>query len=492
MAKLTAADAGQRAAELLGGARRGDGLTKEQRKEKGRQDLIWFGRYYLPEHFSAEPAGFHHELAEIVKTRPRGAPAAPREHAKSTVMSLALPLQVICNRLRRFIVLIRDADDVAAAAVDEIRDELETNERIREDYGNLVGDRKWAEDEFVTKNGVKVVGVGRGKRGLRGMRFGPFRPGLMILDDVEDEESTESKAQRKKTRTWFLRTVSNAVGPGGQIIVLGTILHPESLLAWLHKSRADVYYTKIWRAIDEKTGKLLWPAVWPKDRLDAKKHEIGSRAFEQEFQNNPGSEEDRIFDPAWWGYFDDSDVEDLVFTIVGAIDPAIGQKKRNDETAATIWGTANGNFYCLWMQMKKIRFTAQVELAGRMAREWPLMSKLGVESIAYQEALHQAAQDYSAKHGLQIPLTPLESHKVDKLSRISRLAPLAEQGRIYFPKAGSSFWTPSVSRCIEQFEQLGQSANAHDDGPDSCEMAIGLLRGASSRKGRVRMVRRAA
>jgi predicted phage terminase large subunit-like protein len=84
------------------------------------------------------------------------------------------------------------------------------------------------------------------------------------------------------------------------------------------------------------------------------------------------------------------------------------------------------------------------------------------------------------------------THQTDKIRRIARLAPLAEQGRILWPSAGSKCWSADVPRAQEQFEQLGQASSQHDDGADAVEMAIGLLRGVGHKRGRARLIRRAA
>lgn len=481
--KLTSVDVGARARTLLTGSRPGDKLTKEERVERGRANIQFFNRYYLADYFSAEPAGFHAELAEIAFTQRRAAMAAPREHAKSTLVSFSIPLHAICYATRRFIVQFRETDPIAQQAIDEIRQELESNERLHEDFGDLVGRRKWAEGEFVTANGVKVLGRGQGSS-ARGLRYKQFRPDLVVVDDIENDEQVTSRQQRDKLERWFKRVVSNIVGPDGALLVIGTILHHDSLLSRLLK-QTDVYVTRLWRAIKED-GKPLWPARWPIERLDAKRKEIGARDFATEFMNDAANEEDQIFDPGKWKYFRDEDLKGLKMTVVGAIDPAIGQKARNDDTAAAIVAEADGRYYVLRVVIKKLKFQAQGELVVSLCREWPVV-KFGVETIAYQEALKQHIEDLSARDGLQIPCVAVEDRSSDKITRISRLAPLFEQERILFPSASSSHWSPDVRKCIDQFEALGCSTNAHDDGPDAVERALALLIGKSRKKGTVKL-----
>ncbi len=273
--------------------------------------------------------------------------------------------------------------------------------------------------------------------------------------------------------------VLNIIGPAGKFFMIGTILHHDSVLVRL-LNQADVFFTRIWKAIQEN-GKPLWPGRWPMSRLEAKRKEIGERNFQTEFQNNPANEEDQIFAPNNWKYFRDEDVEGELDE-VGAIDPAIGQKAKNDDTAVAVVGERTGNYYILRMVLKKLKIQQQVQLVLATCREFPRIRKFAVETIAYQAALKQLIDEESAKNNLQIPAVAAEDLSSDKIKRISTLAPMAEQGRIFFPSASSSYWTPDVQKCIDQFEALGCSGDSHDDGPDAVERAIRLLRGKQSRK----------
>ena len=478
-AALSSHQIGERAARLVGGVG-GAKLSKPERLERARVDFGFFCRYYLADFFSAEAADFHRELIEMVTVHDRGVAAAPREHAKSTHVSFAYPLHQILFQLRHFVVIIREADQVAAANVDDIRQELEGNERIREDFGDLVGNRKWAESEFVTSTGVKVVGRGRGQS-MRGMRYKQFRPDLVICDDIEDDEQAESRDRRDKLERWLKRVVLNIIGPDGKFFMIGTILHHDSVLVRL-LNQTDVFFTRIWRAI--QNDKPLWPARWPMLRLEAKRREIGARNFNTEFMNDPANEEDQIFSSDWWKYFRDEDVEGQLDE-AAAIDPAIGQKAKNDDTAVVVVGERNGNYFVLRVVLKKLKVTQQVELVFATHREFPRIRKFGFETIAYQSALKQLVDERNLRENQQLPAVAVDDISSDKIKRISTLAPMAEQGRIFWPSASSSYWTPDVQKCLDQFEALGCSGDSHDDGPDALERAIKLLRGKARKKGRV-------
>jgi predicted phage terminase large subunit-like protein len=479
--KIAASDVGARAERLAAGTRPEDRMTKAQRVERGRRDPEWFCRYYLGHYFVAEGCDFHRELFALAFSVDKFIGAAPREHAKSTIVSFARPIHAVCYQLVHFIVIFRDSDGVAEITVDDIRQEFEANERIREDFGDLVGTRKWTGAQFVTSTDIKIMGRGRGSS-ARGLKHRQYRPDLVIVDDIEDDESVESKTQRDKLERWFKRVVSNLIGPGGKLFLIGTVLHHDSLLVRL-LNQADVYTTRIWRAIQEN-GKALWPARWPLSRLEAKRKEIGARAFATEFMNTAANEEEQIFSGDYVKRFTDDDLAGVKLDEAAAIDPAIGLKAKNDETAVGVAGMVDGNYYILRVRMKRLKIQAQVDLVFATYREFPRILKFGFETIAYQSALKQLVDDENKRLNLQLPAVAVDDISTDKLKRISTLAPLWEQGRMLWPHPNSSYWSPDVERCIEEFEALGCSADSHDDGPDAVERVIKLLRGRMGKKGR--------
>ncbi len=482
---LTAAGVASAAVGRLGAS--GE-LTKDERIERGKSDFAWWCHYYLGHYFSLSAAKFHAELAEMLTVHEKGAAAAPREHAKSTLL-FAYMLWCVSNRRKKFIVLIRATDDDARMAVDDARREFEENNRLIGDYGDLVGERKWAEYEFETSSGVKVAARSRGSK-IRGLRFRENRPDLTICDDLEDDELVLSRERVEKLIRWFDRTVSN-LGQEGQLFVVGTILSRVSLMTYLLKERPN-YVTRIWRAIEK--GKALWPAKWSLAKLKAKREEIGRRAFDCEFMNEPRNDDDQVFSPDDWKFFTDADIADLDMVLAAAIDPAVGKRRKagasSDYTAVVVVGAHGGNYYVLSVKLARMKFQRQIELVLSTARRWPRIWRFGVETTAYQDVLKQDLDEQSAKANLQLPTKEVKPSG-DKMSRIERLQPLAEQGRLWFPHPTSSYRTNDIDLCLEQFEDLGVSAN-HDDGPDAVEMAIGLLRGRRQRKGRVSYARRAA
>lgn len=284
-----------------------DLLTPEASR-KEHADALAFARDYLPHHVPSASPAFHRELITLAAQHERLALAAPRSHAKSTVMSLIYPLYMTAMKRRRFVVIVSDTATQAEDHLGNIYQELLENDRLIQDYPHLAlpdladyakkRTKRTAKD-FITRGGYSFVAKGAGA-GLRGLRRGTQRPDLIVVDDLENDELVRTPEQRAKLRDWFSKSLSNLFGPdGGQLLVIGTILHRESLLAsLLGPDGPEVYAKRLYRAIDAQGG-VLWPDVWTAEKLAQKRAEIGSRAFASEYLNDPVDDSLTLFKQGW-------------------------------------------------------------------------------------------------------------------------------------------------------------------------------------------------
>lgn len=293
-------------------------------------DALAFARKYLPHHAPTASPAFHRELIELAGSHDRLAAAAPRGHAKSTLLSLIYPLWATATKRRRFVVIVSDTATQATDHLSNIYQELMENDALITDFPHLaLPDAghykekrvKRTTSDFITVGSVSFVAKGAGG-GLRGLRRGTLRPDLILVDDLENDENVRTPEQREKLRDWFSKSLSNLFGPdGGQLFVIGTILHRESLLAWLlSEGGPSVYVKRLYRALDGDT--VLWPDVWTREKLAAKLEEIKSRAFASEYLNDPVDDSLTLFKQAWMDDHRVYSAPPLARVAVG-IDPSI-------------------------------------------------------------------------------------------------------------------------------------------------------------------------
>lgn len=456
---------------------------------------------YLPHFFSDPPCRFHIELMTALEDPARRliARVAPRGHAKSTCAALAYPLWCICERKRRNIVIVTHETSLATQFVRDIRTELETNERIQAEYGDLCqepdpeprsraatkgkkGNRragkrcpraKWSEAMFTTGTGVTVQAKGTGAR-FRGLRVGPHRPDLIIGDDLEKDEHVTSAEGRRKLENWLRRVVMPALAPDGQLLVLGSLIHYDSLLANLRDpQRFPGWDYAVYRALEAELGPdgeyhrvALWPARWPVARLDLEHERIGTIAFEQEYQANPIDESIRTFRPEWLRSYDPSELVPERLTTLMAVDPATGE---NDGDYFALWigsvDSSTGVIYTRSLTIERIGIVDQVKRIIAAFAEWrPVI--VAIETVGYQKTLKQSLEEESRQRRLYMSIIGIETRR-NKVARIQGSAPLYENGLFRLP--------PVLAPEIEQ-QFLHFPKTKHDDGPDVCAMGIELAR----------------
>lgn len=415
------------------------------------------------------PAEFHAELYRILLSEKYAAVAAPRQHAKSTVVSVIFPLYCICYKLRRFIIIISDTEKQAALQLSAIKAELEGNDDLIADFGNLVGDKKWDVNDIRTTTQISVSARGAGGS-LRGLRYRQWRPDLVICDDLENEEDVENPETREKLVKWFKGTVMN-LGKHCQILVVGTILHYNSFLSDLLDEKKFKTFTKRrYMAVDLEwnPASVLWPAKWDLQSLRDKENDVGSVFFNQEYRNLPITDETQIFRQEWIDKhaFPWDEIREKLFVKITYHDPAISQKRKADYFATVTVGVADdGRIYVLYADQRRMPFLKQVDyILERYDIDRPAV--VGIEDQAYQEALKQIVDEMSVATGRYITVVGVP-HLTDKLMRISKISPMVENGTIRFCTDGSQ------QGVINQLLFLGK---IKDDLADALESAVALAK----------------
>jgi len=216
---------------------------REERLKRAAADPLYFCRTYLPHYFSVAPAPFHYELVRLLE-EPREVVrpivvAAPREFAKSTVCSFGYVLHQICFRRRNFIIIGSDTEDLASDLTGYLYVELLYNERLHQDFGELVKPNK-SVDDFVTLTDIRVKARGRGQR-LRGLKHKQHRPDLVILDDLENDQNVRNPEIVQQILDWVQSAVYPAIEARGTLLIIGTILKQKSALHIMLTSTAEPY-----------------------------------------------------------------------------------------------------------------------------------------------------------------------------------------------------------------------------------------------------------
>jgi hypothetical protein len=102
-------------------------------------DIQGFAEYYLYKNFNFPTPQFHKDWIKIFRTYQRIGIACARGHSKSLWFSTVFPLWSIVYQKKKFIVLLSDTQQQANEFLGQIIQEFETNDALKEDFGELAG-----------------------------------------------------------------------------------------------------------------------------------------------------------------------------------------------------------------------------------------------------------------------------------------------------------------------------------------------------------------
>lgn len=445
---------------------------------KDKRLLFVFGKYFFPDVIRGEVPYCHVDLIRELSRRKNSAIIFPRGFAKSTWEKIDT-LHDIVYGLEPVIIYISDTLENAGFHFESIKNHLETNNALRQVYGNLVPDptqpsAKWTNKHFQTTNGVNVVARGAGKG--RGVNIKDDRPTKIIVDDAETDEQVHSTARRKKYHNWLYNVIFPSLDKKrGFIKVIGTVIHPECEVLKFYKGHGGIFR----RAIEE--GQSIWPKYWDLESLyrlrDGYTDDdgvqiagIGTRAFSQEYMNEPINDDTSIFKQDWLDrntYGEEEGEEHLPprveLEVRMAVDPQAGESDMADFLGICVVGRSKvtGKRYVLHAEKFKGSIDKQVEKVDAIYTKWnPVL--LGVEKVMNQTALFQLLRA-KGKYRLRA-LSPAGQ---DKVERAKLIEPLVELGFIKFSPYH-----------IDLYNELIQFPNGeHDDLVDAFVYANSMFAG---------------
>jgi len=489
------------------------------------RDFLKFRQQYFSHYHKVKDGIFQEELSRMLSgiTMRRGAKLAidaPRECAKSTIVTMEFVLFCTCYRLERFIVIISNTKEQATGFLRDIKHELETNERLVQDFPDVCDiERKpkpspWKESEIITRNGIKVMALGTGQQ-IRGRRNREFRPSLIILDDIEENESIQDADSYHKLEDWLTKSVLKAGTSSTNVIFVGTIHHYASLLAqftdpkqfpgWekrIYRSvvswpeRRDLWesWEKIYNSQESYDGslgatvaqkffiknkkemlvgaKVIWPESKSFYDLMVLRERDGHISFDSEMQNEPVNPRDSIFNINEIHYWDDrfSSEEELLESFsegsvmfYGACDPSMGKENKKGDFSAIITvakDTKTGKMYILDADIVRRLPDQTIDaiLAHQKLRRY---KRFGFEINNFQEFMKMELEKRSEQTGTYLRIEEVK-HTSDKLGRIESLQPFVKNGTIQFSKKHHTL--------LEQMKFFPRGG--HDDGLDALQMAV--------------------
>ena len=242
--------------------------------------------------------------------------AAPRGWGKTSIVALALMARYIVYRHTGFICYINKSHDAASLQTENLRRELVVNPMIKHVFGNFktsnLGsndfDEVFSKKAWVAYNTL-VWPRGAGQQ-VRGVLFRNDRPGLIVIDDLEDPQKIENDEIRKGWYEWLYADVIKSVprtNRNWKIVYIDTLKHEDSLL---EKLLNNPTWAGIRLEACDDNYKSTAPHFMRQKEIDrmveSAKHEGTLDVFYREYRNIPISKEDAIFQPSFFRHYDET------------------------------------------------------------------------------------------------------------------------------------------------------------------------------------------
>jgi hypothetical protein len=447
---------------------------KEQRIRKKRllEDYNAFGKYYFSIWCASPAAPFHINFAEqlserdtcfLVKMWSRGM-------AKSTTTWVSA-IWLMLRGDFKFLVLASYNNDNATALLENIRAQLEANPRLKHDYGDFVRYGKWTAGNFQTKQGCIFRAIGRGQT-PRGFNVNGQRPDLIIVDDIDDEESRKNPQRVQEGYDWMIGALMGTFDPAGKqrFVFVENLTSKTSILKLATENEAaEVEQINL---LDDD-GEPSWSARHDKKKCEEIIARMGYRLAQAEYFNNP-IEEGEIYKDEFFRYkvallleqYDD---------LICYTDPSWKSAKKNDCKATVLVGRTGREYILLFIRVMPTTIPVMASWLYEVYKMVDDRANVGyyMESNFMQDRLLDDTQEVLDEGKIPLFVREDKRKKLNKLGRLEAMAAAFERGYFYISEALKT--CPHWERAYHQFKALGVGSKVADDAPDAIEGAFWLL-----------------
>jgi len=434
-----------------------------------------FCRYYFPNYASAPFAPFHLKFAKKVAASDKIyiVRAWAREHAKSVVSGLFVPLFEMVNGRLFNMLLVSHSYDNACELLMPIMVNLESNQRFIHDYGQQKSWRGWETGRFVTAGGCSFRAIGAGQS-PRGSRNEEKRPDFILVDDIDTDEEARNPVRLKKKWDWVEQALFPTLSISGRkrFIFVGNIIAKDGIIVRASKKADDFEQINI---LDKK-GNPSWAGRYSLEDVTYMLSKISYASGQKEYFNNPISE-GTVFTDIRYGKV--PPLNKFRF-VVNYCDSSYKNSRTNDFKAVVQVGELNGNYYIIRVRLEQTILNTMLKWfydlkasVAEKAQTYNYVECNGFQDAWYQDVFMPALREMEKTAGT-LAVSPDDRDKPDKFSRIEgNLEPLNRRGSLIFNEDERD--DPHMMRLEEQFKAIEPNLPAHDDGPDAVEGAVWII-----------------
>jgi predicted phage terminase large subunit-like protein len=295
---------------------------------------------------------------------------------------------------------------------------------------------------------------------------------VIIIDDPQNPMQAASSLFRRRANDWFDKTLSSRLNDKnkGLMLLVMQRLHPDDLSGHLlgrggfeHLCLPAIAnkqfhiniggFNKIMQA-----GELLQPKREGENILEQLKLDLGGVAFAAQYLQSPINENGAMIKREWLNYVEASSNQPEM--LVQSWDTAIKTGLSNDRSACVTIAICKGNYVVVDAMAVRADFP---QLCKQVISQYHKFKPdvVLIEDKASGQSLIQEMRNNSA-----LPVIAILP-KGDKISRVARITPLLEAGRISFVK---EIWNDEL-----EAEMMAFPSGKHDDMVDSLSQGLNWL-----------------
>ncbi len=402
-----------------------------------------------------------------------------RGSGKSTLVTFSYSLWAMLGvQQKKFVLIICQTQTQAKQHLINLKRELESNSLLRNDLGPFQEENgEWGASALVFPQlKAKIMAVST-EQSIRGLRHNQHRPDLIICDDLEDMASVKTYENRQKIYNWLCGEVMPLGDRGTRFVVVGNLLHEDSLVMRLRRDIDEGQRNGIFKMFPLLTteGAVAWPGKYPtQEAIAEEKMKSGNEyAWQREYLLRIVPDEDQVIQKTWIHYYDAlPQRRDTYHGIFTGVDLAISQKETADYTAMVSALISHDENFCVYILPniinKRMNFPETIKQIKDIsdANKKIYSSHILVEEVGYQKAVvDQLTHDALNVEGIKV--------SADKRSRLISISAMIQSGKIKFPRHGAE-------ALIRQI--VGFGVERHDDLVDAFTLvahhAIQFDRGA--------------
>lgn len=392
----------------------------------------------------------------------------PPRMLKSTLVSVAWPAWLLGHAPSERVMVASYAQSLALKHSTDCRAVMESAWFGRVFPETVLSDEQNTKEKFATtaRGYRRAVSVGGAVIGDGG--------NFLIIDDPLNALAAHSRAQREAANHWFEHSWATRLDDKqrGVMVLVMQRLHPEDLSGYLlakggwehlclpaiaptdsHVQMGRLYYAR-------SAGEALFAAREPVAVLEQLKADIGSANFAAQYQQAPMKRVGAVVKPEW--FMRAPLPHEAQGRIVQSWDTGIKAGVQNDASACATFMEHEGKHWLVDMLVVRQEYPALKRSIAMHAE------RFSPEVIIIEDKGSGQSLLQDLKRETDLPLAAYVPDK-DKLSRLLRVTPLMEAGKLVLP--ANAPWLADFELDFFSFPDA-----VHDDQVDAVSQYLNWLR----------------